>query len=234
MVLIGTIVNALAICIGSLAGMVFSRISDAIKELVLKGIGLTVIILGIQMGMQSQQFLIVILSIAIGAALGEAGKLEERLNAFGYWLEKKIGHQSTIAEGFITASLIFCVGAMAVVGSLDSGLRGDHSILFTKSLLDGFTALILSATLGYGVLFSVIPVFLYQGSIAIFASQIMHMIQPEWVDLFIPEITATGGVMILAIGFNLTGITNIKVANLLPGLLVVFIIVPFFSYFNLL
>lgn len=232
MVLAGTIVNAVAIVVGSFIGMVFSKISTSIKTLILQGIGLAVIILGIQMGMQSQQFIIVILSIAFGAALGEAGKLEERLNALGNWLEEKIGGQSTIAEGFITASLIFCVGAMAVVGALDSGLRGDHSVLYTKSILDGFTAMILTATLGYGVLFSVIPVVLYQGMIAIFASQITNVMNPEWLDIMIQEITATGGVMILAIGFNLTGMTKIKVANLLPGLLIVLFIVPCFLYFK--
>lgn len=233
MMLIGTIVNALAIFMGSLIGVVFSRISDSMKDLLMKGIGLTVIVLGVQMGMQSQQFLIVILSIAIGAAIGEITKLEERFNDLGQKLEEKIGRKSTIAEGFITASLIFCVGAMAVVGAIDSGLRGDHSILFTKALLDGFTAMILTATLGYGVLFSIVPVFLYQGSIAIFASFLTGVLSSEWIELFIHEITAAGGIMILAIGLNLAGITKIKVANLLPGLLVVLLLIPIFVHFQL-
>ena len=125
-------------------------------------------------------------------------------------MEKRFGRKTNISQGFITATLIFCVGAMAVVGAMDSGLRGDHSILYTKSLLDGFTAMILTSTLGSGVLFSIIPIFLYQGTIALFASQINRIIPADLLDLFIHEITATGGVMILAIGLNLTGITKLK------------------------
>ena len=203
------------------------------KDTVMKGIGLTVIILGLQMGMQSNNFLLVIISIAVGAVLGEIGKLDDQLTKAGNWLEKRFARKTNISQGFITATLIFCVGAMAVVGALDSGLRGDHSILYTKSLLDGFTAIILTSTLGSGVLFSSIPIFLYQGTIALFASQINRIIPADLLDLFIQEITATGGVMILAIGLNLTGITHIKVANLLPALLVVLLLIPLFTALQL-
>ena len=231
--LIGTIVNVFAVIFGSLIGLFFTRISDSMKDTVMKGIGLTVIILGLQMGMQSNNFLLVIISIAVGAVLGETGKLDDQLTKAGNWLEKRFARKTNISQGFITATLIFCVGAMAVVGALDSGLRGDHSILYTKSLLDGFTAIILTSTLGSGVLFSSIPIFLYQGTIALFASQINRIIPADLLDLFIQEITATGGVMILAIGLNLTGITHIKVANLLPALLVVLLLIPLFTALQL-
>ncbi len=231
--LIGTIVNVFAVIFGSLIGLFFTRISDSMKDTVMKGIGLTVIILGLQMGMQSNNFLLVIISIAVGAVLGEIGKLDDQLTKAGNWLEKRFARKTNISQGFITATLIFCVGAMAVVGALDSGLRGDHSILYTKSLLDGFTAIILTSTLGSGVLFSSIPIFLYQGTIALFASQINRIIPADLLDLFIQEITATGGVMILAIGLNLTGITHIKVANLLPALLVVLLLIPLFTALQL-
>lgn len=233
MMLIGTIVNVFAVIFGSLIGLFFTRISDSMKDTVTKGIGLTVIILGLQMGMQSNNFLLVIISIAVGAVLGEIGKLDDQLTKAGNWLEKRFARKTNISQGFITATLIFCVGAMAVVGALDSGLRGDHSILYTKSLLDGFTAIILTSTLGSGVLFSSIPIFLYQGTIALFASQINRIIPADLLDLFIQEITATGGVMILAIGLNLTGITHIKVANLLPALLVVLLLIPLFTALQL-
>lgn len=233
MMLIGTIVNVFAVIFGSLIGLFFTRISDSMKDTVMKGIGLTVIILGLQMGMQSNNFLLVIISIAVGAVLGEIGKLDDQLTKAGNWLEKRFARKTNISQGFITATLIFCVGAMAVVGALDSGLRGDHSILYTKSLLDGFTAIILTSTLGSGVLFSSIPIFLYQGTIALFASQINRIIPADLLDLFIQEITATGGVMILAIGLNLTGITHIKVANLLPALLVVLLLIPLFTALQL-
>lgn len=231
--LIGTIVNVFAVIFGSLIGLFFTRISDSMIDTVMKGIGLTVIILGLQMGMQSNNFLLVIISIAVGAVLGEIGKLDDQLTKAGNWLEKRFARKTNISQGFITATLIFCVGAMAVVGALDSGLRGDHSILYTKSLLDGFTAIILTSTLGSGVLFSSIPIFLYQGTIALFASQINRIIPADLLDLFIQEITATGGVMILAIGLNLTGITHIKVANLLPALLVVLLLIPLFTALQL-
>lgn len=231
--LIGTIVNVFAVIFGSLIGLFFTRISDSMIDTVMKGIGLTVIILGLQMGMQSNNFLLVIISIAVGAVLGEIGKLDDQLTKAGNWLEKRFARKTNISQGFITATLIFCVGAMAVVGALDSGLRGDHSILYTKSLLDGFTAIILTSTLGSGVLFSSIPIFLYQGTIALFASQINRIIPADLLDLFIQEITATGGVMILAIGLNLTGITHIKVSNLLPALLVVLLLIPLFTALQL-
>ena len=125
--LIGTIVNVFAVIFGSLIGLFFTRISDSMKDTVMKGIGLTVIILGLQMGMQSNNFLLVIISIAVGAVLGEIGKLDDQLTKAGNWLEKRFARKTNISQGFITATLIFCVGAMAVVGALDSGLRGDHS-----------------------------------------------------------------------------------------------------------
>ncbi|MGE9212768.1 MULTISPECIES: DUF554 domain-containing protein [Exiguobacterium] len=227
MALTGTIVNAALIVIGTLLGLLFHRIPERMKETVTAAIGLAVVLLGIQMGMKSENFLIVIGSLVIGAALGEWWKLDEKLNEVGYQLERRLGgkSKSSIAEGFITATLIFVIGAMAVIGALDSGLRGDHDVLYTKGLIDGFTALVLSSTLGIGVMFSAVPVLLYQGAIALLAIQIMKFIPESLMDDFILEMTATGGVMIVAIGLNLVGITRIRVANLLPGILMVAVIV---------
>jgi len=227
MVLTGTIVNAALIVIGTLLGLLFQRIPERMKETVTAAIGLAVVLLGVQMGMKSENFLIVIGSLVIGAALGEWWKLDEKLNEVGYQLERRLGgkSKSSIAEGFITATLIFVIGAMAVIGALDSGLRGDHDVLYTKGLIDGFTALVLSSTLGIGVMFSAVPVLLYQGAIALLAIQIMKFIPESLMDDFILEMTATGGVMIVAIGLNLVGITRIRVANLLPGILMVAVIV---------
>ena len=130
-----------------------------------------------------------------------------------------------IAEGFVTASLIFVIGSMAIIGALDSGLRNDHNVLITKGIIDGFMAIILASTLGIGVLLSAIPVLLYQGAIALFAGVISTYIPSEALDLFIKEMTATGGVMILAIGLNIAGLTKIRVANLLPAIVMVGVIV---------
>jgi uncharacterized protein len=227
MFLLGTIVNGLFIIVGTLFGKLLNRIPEGMKTTVMYGIGLSVIVLGLQMGFKSENFLIVIISLVVGAVMGEYFDLDGKLNSVGYWLETKIGNtgQGSISQGFVTATLIFVIGAMAIIGALDSGIRGDHDVLYTKAIIDGFTALILTTTLGIGVIFSAIPVVLYQGLIATFATQIDRFIPAELMDSFIVELTASGGVMIFAIGLNLLGLTKIKVANLLPGILVTAVIV---------
>ncbi|MGA9225655.1 MAG: DUF554 domain-containing protein [Mesobacillus sp.] len=234
MFLLGTIVNGLLIIIGTMLGKLLTRIPENMKGTVMHGIGLSVMVLGLQMGFKSANFLIVILSLVIGAVIGEALKLEDKLNSVGDWLERKIGSkgEGSISQGFVTATLIFVIGAMAIIGALDSGIRGDHDVLYTKAIIDGFTALILTTTLGIGVLFSAIPVMLYQGTIALFATQIDKWIPQALMDSFILELTATGGVMIFAIGLNLIGLTRIRVANLLPGILVTAILVAVTHSFN--
>ncbi len=235
MVLLGTIVNGICIIIGSFLGKLLHRIPEKLKGTVMHAIGLAVMVLGLQMGFKSGNFLIVILSLVFGAVIGEVMALEDKLNQLGKWLEKKIGssNQGSIAEGFVTATLIFVIGAMAIIGALDSGIRGDHNVLYTKAIIDGFTALILTTTLGIGVVFSVIPVVLYEGIIALFATQIDHFVPKEIMNAFIKEMTATGGIMICAIGLNIIGITKIRVANLLPGIIVVAIIVTIIHFYHL-
>ncbi|WNF22977.1 DUF554 domain-containing protein [Mesobacillus jeotgali] len=232
MFLLGTIVNGLLIIVGTLLGRLLTRIPENMKATVMHGIGLAVMVLGLQMGFKSANFLIVILSLVIGAVLGEAWKLEDKLNSVGDWLESKLGSkgEGSISQGFVTATLIFVIGAMAIIGALDSGIRGDHDVLYTKAIIDGFTALILTTTLGIGVLFSAIPVMLYQGTIALFATQIDKFIPQALMDSFILELTATGGVMIFAIGLNMIGLTKIRVANLLPGILVTGVLVTLSHY----
>ncbi|MFS0865538.1 DUF554 domain-containing protein [Fredinandcohnia sp. 179-A 10B2 NHS] len=235
MVLLGTIVNGICIIAGTFIGKLLHRIPENIKSTVMQGIGLAVSLLGIQMGLKSEQFLIVIFSLVFGAILGEWWGLDDKLNALGIWIEKKVGSSSsegTLAKGFVTATLIFVIGAMAIIGALDSGLRQDHHVLYTKSIIDGFTSLILATTLGIGVLFSAIPVMIYQGSIALFATQIEKWVPSSLMDSFIVEMTGTGGLMILAIGLNLLGITKIRVANLLPGILITAILVTGVYYWN--
>jgi uncharacterized protein len=233
MFLLGTLVNGLLIVIGTLLGKLLNRIPEGMKMTVMYAIGLSVMVLGLQMGLKSENYLIVIISLVVGAVAGELLRLEDKLNDLGGWLERRVGSngKGSISEGFVTATLIFVIGAMAIIGALDSGIRGDHDVLYTKSLIDGFTALILTTTLGIGVIFSAIPVVLYEGLIALFATQIDRFVPKELMDQFIVEMTATGGVMIFAIGLNLTGILKIKVANLLPGIVVTGIIVTIlYSY----
>lgn len=227
MVLLGTIVNSLTIIIGAIIGKFLYQIPDKIKDTVMHGVGLAVIVLGLQMGFKSENFIIVILSIVLGAIIGEYFALEDKLNNLGKWLENKIGSRAegNIAEGFVSATLLYIVGAMAIIGALDSGIRSDHTVLYTKSILDGFTAIILTTTIGIGVIFSSVSVFIYQGTIAIFAQQLNNLLPQQLMGEIINEMTATGGLMILAIGLNLLGLTKIRVGNLLPGIVVAIIIV---------
>ncbi|UOY93896.1 DUF554 domain-containing protein [Ectobacillus sp. JY-23] len=233
MVLLGTLVNGVAIIIGSLFGLVLRNISERMKATVMQGIGLAVLILGVGMGLKSEQFLIVISSIAIGSAIGEWWNLEEKLNSLGLWIEKRVGakEKGNIARGFVTATLVYVVGAMAIVGALDSGLRHDHTVLFTKAMLDGISAIIFTSALGIGVMLSAVPVILYQGFIALFATQIQAFVPEVLMDAIILEITAVGGIMIVAIGLNILEVVKIRVANMLPSLLIAILLVTIVSLF---
>lgn len=228
MILFGSIVNALLIILGAVIGRFLHNIPERMKETVMYGIGLAVSVIGIQMTFESTQILIVIISIVLGAVIGEWIDLDKKVNKLGKWIESKMPTQKEgpgVAQGFITATLIFVVGSMAIIGAIDSGLRNDHDVLVMKGIIDGFTSIILSSTLGIGVAIAAVPVFLYQGIITLFSTQISNYVPDELLNFFITEMTATGGLMIMAIGLNLIGITKIRVANLIPGIAVVAIIV---------
>lgn len=225
MALVGTVINVLCIIVGCFFGMFLTNIQEKYKETIMQGIGLVVILIGLQMAFQTESIIIVLLSILTGALIGEFLNLEQRLNDLGMWIgarfatSKTEGHQ--MSQAFVTASLIFVVGAMAILGALDSGIRGDHEVLITKGILDGFTAFVLTTTLGLGVVFSIIPVFLFQGTIALLATQIDRVIPETFFNMFIIEITAVGGLLIVAIGLNILKLTNIRVTNLLPAIVTV-------------
>jgi uncharacterized membrane protein YqgA involved in biofilm formation len=217
--MLGTIVNSLAIIGGSLLGLLFSRgIPDRFKEIIMSAVGLSVVLIGIKSALSSDDILIVIFSMVIGAIIGEAIRIEDRLNDFGRFLEQKIVRKSadtgSFARGFVTASLIFCVGSMAIVGSLESGLTGNHQTLFAKSVLDGVTSIIFASAMGLGVLFSSVSIFLYQGLITIAAASLKSYLTPETVA----QMTSAGGLLILTIGLNMLKITTIRVGNLLPAI----------------
>lgn len=235
MVLFGTIINIVTIIAGCIFGLFFTKIQEKYKETIMHGIGLTVILIGLQMAFQTNAVVIVLLGILTGAALGEFLKLEDLLNRLGDWISSKFSGKSkntNMSQGFVTASLIFVVGAMAILGALDSGLRGDHEILITKATLDGFTAFILTTTLGIGVVLSIIPVFLYQGAITLLATQIEAWIPEALFNDLIQEVTAVGGLLIIAIGLNMLKITNIRVSNLLPSIFTVGIILSIYHWIS--
>ncbi|RKQ32966.1 DUF554 domain-containing protein [Oceanobacillus halophilus] len=234
MALLGTIVNGLLIIIGSIIGLFFTKIPERFKETVMHGIGLAVILIGLQMAFSTNQIIIVLLSLLTGAIIGELIRLEEGLNQVGKWLGSKFTTKNdkfSVSQGFITATLIFCIGAMGIIGALDSGIRGDHEVLITKGILDGFTGLVLTTTLGFGVIFSVVPVILYQGSIALFATQIDRLVPANILNELIVEVTAVGGLLIVAIGLNMLKITNIRIGNLLPSIITVVVIYYIYQLF---
>lgn len=223
MILLGTIVNAIAIIIGSLIGQTISGMKENVKNSIVQAIGLCVVVMGIEMGLSSNNFIIVIFSIVIGTLLGEWWSLEDKLEGVGNRLERWVGKkgQGNISAAFVSATIIYCVGAMAILGSLDSGIRNDHQLLLTKSLLDGFTSILFTSTLGIGVIFSAVPVFLYQSAITISAYYIQQFISDDLMGIMIDELTATGGIMIIAIGMNILRIKKIRVANMLPSIFIV-------------
>lgn len=227
MVLYGTLINGACIIVGSLLGLFFTKIPERYKETVMHGIGLAVILIGLQMAFTTEKIVVVLLSLLTGAIIGELLHVEEGLNRLGAWIGSKFTTKNknfSVAQGFITASLIFVIGAMSVIGALDSGIRGDHEILITKGIIDGFVALVLTTTLGFGVIFSVVPVVIYQGGIALLATQITKWLPESFLNGFIVELTAVGGLLIVAIGLNLLKITQIRIGNLLPSLATVVLI----------
>lgn len=234
MILLGTIVNAIAIILGALIGKLLSGIPAGIRQTVMQAIALAVITLGISMSLDSKNFLLLIVSLVIGSILGELMRIEDRLNQAGKWLEKKVGgsKDGSIATGFVTATLVYCIGAMAVLGAMDSGLRNNHDILYTKAMLDGFSAIIFTSTLGIGVAFSAIPVFLYQGVIALLSTQIYALVSQTMLDAILVEVTAVGGIMIVAIGINILELKKINVANMLPALIVAAAGVPLVEWLS--
>lgn len=226
-VLLGVLVNVATVIIGSTIGLIFKKgISEKYTDAVMKGIGLCTLMIGVQGLLKGENQLVAIISIVLGAIIGTALNIDGRLNDAGDLLSKKLkksgGDKASITQGFVTASLLFCVGAMTIIGSLDSGLKGDHTTIFTKSILDLFSSCMLSASLGIGVIFAATFVFIFQGALVLAAG----LLEPLLSVSAVAEITCTGSLMILALGFNLTGIAKFKVANYFPAL----IFAPLVSY----
>lgn len=226
----GTIINVAAIIFGGVLGILFgSRLSEDLKNTLIAGMGLFTSAVGIQMFLKTENALIVLGALLFGALLGEWGKLEDRLQYLGIWLEKRLsgdsdGVSSKFVRGFLTASVLFCTGPMAVLGSISDGLNGDFLTLSIKSTLDGFASIAFASTLGIGVVFSALPVFVYQGSISLLATHLNAIVTESMMN----EMTATGGVLLLGIGFSsLLEIKKIRVGNFLPAL----IAAPAFVYF---
>ncbi|UFS72103.1 DUF554 domain-containing protein [Geomonas sp. RF6] len=217
MILTGTIVNAAAICAGAVIGRYAGRfVPNRMRQTVMVGLGLAVLLIGLQMALKSQQTMIVIGSLIVGGILGEILQIEARLESFGLWLQGRFSGAGNIAEGFVAASLLFCVGAMAIMGSLQDGFGAEPTILYAKAALDGIASIALTSTLGVGVLFSAVPVALYQGGITLAADSAKVLLT----DPVVVEMNAVGGLLIAAIGLDLMGYKRLPVGNMLPAVFV--------------
>ncbi len=214
--MLGTIVNSLAIIAGSLVGIIFRNgIPEKYNQTIMQSIGLAVILIGIKGALGCNDLLIIIISLALGSLIGELIGIENYLERLGNLLETKFSKTSNgFSAGFVTASLMYCVGSMAIVGSLESGLTGNHATLFAKAALDGIVGIILGSSLGIGVLFASIPVFLYQGSITLMAG----LLKPLLIPAVISQMSAVGGLLIVALGFNMIREKKLKVGNMLPAI----------------
>ena len=216
--MLGTIVNSLAILAGGVFGLVFRKgISARFSHTVMQGLGLAVFMIGLAGALRSENVLLLIFSMVIGSLVGEAMNIEGALSKLGKWIENRSGQgEGQVARGFVTASLLYCVGAMAIVGALESGLTGNHETLYAKSLLDGVTAVIFASTLGIGVLLSALSVLIYQGAITLAASLVAAFL----VESVIIEMSAIGGLLIMGISINILEIKKVPVGNMLPAVFI--------------
>ena len=229
---LGTLANCVAIIIGALLGVFCKRgLPEKWQETMMSSIALCILIIGVQMALKTQNIIIVIFSLVLGAIVGEILDIEAAMNRLGQYLGNKLSQgdgsaAAAIAAGFVNASILFCSGAMAILGSIQDGLAADHTTLFAKATLDGLISLILSANLGIGVILSALSVGIYQGSITLLAG----VVGPLVTEAMLAEITASGGIMIMAIGCNMLQISSIRIGNLLPGMLFAAVITLLISY----
>ncbi|WP_300464502.1 DUF554 domain-containing protein [Desulfobacula sp.] len=216
--MLGTIVNCLTIIAGSLVGMGFKNgIPERYNQTVMQAIGLSVILIGMKSALGCDDLLIIIISLALGSLVGEWVGIENYLDRLGNWLETRFSKKASgFSAGFVTASLMYCVGSMAIVGSLESGLTGNHDTLFAKATLDGIVGIILSSSLGIGVLFAAVPVLLYQGSITLMAG----LLKPFLIPAVVSQMSGTGGLLIVALGLNMLREKKLKVGNMLPAIFI--------------
>ncbi|MFA5536147.1 MAG: DUF554 domain-containing protein [Bacillota bacterium] len=227
--MLGTIVNMAAIIVGALLGKGVGKLLKAdLQQYIMQAIGLGVLLVGFKMALGTENIIVVVISLMLGVIVGELAGIEDRLAGMGAKLEGFFANgagEGTFVKGFVSASLLYCVGAMAIMGSLESGLTGNHIILYTKSLLDGATAIILASSLGLGVAFSALAVFVYQGSLTLLAKWIgVYLTEPV-----IVEMSAVGGLLIFAIGLDMLGIKKLRVGNLLPAIFVALFVMLFFD-----
>ena len=233
--MIGVITNALAIAIMAILGkFIGNRIPTRVQEQVLLVLPLSVMIMGIQMALKAHEFIIVMMSLAIGTGIGAAMDIDGAFNRFGDKIDSRLAERSggeVTGEGPMTAaiqsSILFCVGSMAIIGAIEAGMNGSTETFMIKSVLDGMTSLVFGSTLGIGVALSAIPTFLYEGALVLMSG----FLEPYISDVLLADLTSVGGIMILAIGFGILEIKDLKVANMLPAFVVVIVIHAAMGFF---
>ena len=233
--MIGTLLNIATVIVGGTIGLLFgARIPDKLKGTVIAGMGLFTGAMGLQMFLDTENPLIVLGALLIGTLLGEWWRIEDGLHRIGEFLERRFSREeddgsNKFVRGFLTASLLFCVGPMAILGSIQDGLTGDYNLLAVKSVLDGFASIAFASTLGVGVMFSTIIILIYQGGVSLLAGQLDAIVTPSMMN----ELTATGGVILIGLAIsNLLEIKKIRVANMLPALAIAPLIVWIVSLFS--
>lgn len=217
--MLGTLVNTAAIIVGSAVGLLLfkGRLSQNTNESIMKALALAVVLIGLKNANAGQNLMLIIFSLVIGTYIGERINIEAAMDRIGKWLQSKVkGGDHGFSNAFVSTSLIYCVGSMAILGALESGLKNQHDILFAKSMLDGVSSIIFSSTLGIGVLFSAIPVLFYQGLITLGAGFLKGLLT----DVVIADMTGVGGLLIVAIGLNMLEIKSIRVGNMLPAIFI--------------
>lgn len=227
--MLGTLVNVGTILLGSALGLLLRKgLPQRLRDTVMQGLGLCVILIGLSGAIETADTMCMILSVVIGGLVGAAVNIERRLENLGNLAQRKLARGGDgFARGFVTASLVYCVGAMAIMGALDSGLKGDYATLIAKSALDGISAVIFASTLGPGVAFSAVAVLVYQGAITLMAG----WLKPLLTDAIITEMSAVGGLLIVGIGLNMLFDKHIAVGNLLPAIFVPMAYFPLISLF---
>jgi len=221
----GTLLNAATVLVGGILGTILGdRLPERIREQVVRGVGLFTLALGMKFALDTGNLLYLLGSIVLGGILGSLAGIDRRLNALGDALQRRFaapGSTSTVSEAFVTAAIVFCVGPLTFLGSIQNGLTGDAGLLTIKSVLDGFTAIALAATLGWGVLLTIAVILVYQGGLALGASVLAGLLS----DPQLREMNAVGGLLILGVGLKLLGIRDVRVADFLPAILVAHLLV---------
>jgi uncharacterized protein len=224
-----TIVNMLTVSVGSIIGILLKNVfSDDIQDIVFQAVGLGTLLIGIKMALRLPDgyLLVFFFSLIIGAIIGQMLRIDLLFNDLSEFLKTSIGNQdSGFSEGLISAFLLFCVGSMTIVGALEEGLQQKRELLYAKSLLDGFSSIALASTYGVGVMFSIIPMFIFQGGITLMASRLQHVASQPVMD----SLSATGGMLIIGISIHLLELGKINLENLLPALIIVAILAYYYS-----